>query len=368
MTSAVELVRIDRPCKLRFTIDSITNVAALPEPFNICALARGACSCSAFSRPKVKGKVDPKSPAVEPLTLLCDVWWRPAAVRFACCEASAGAEFPEGDAVLGAGQWQLLNEVECNGRVNGPECEFSLDLFSTNGTGDAVVSISGKVCAIWDEQLCEDAVCVGDTVDDMIIDALAAHDDKRLDALAADLCASVSLMHCLSTIDLLSTAHELARPLLPPDADFAAPSGDVHMRGVLPVIRRPPPATLKVHLADAATASAKAPSHAKAPSAKNTPRAADAADADPCFHPPPPAALPLQCAAQANLGRPSTAHPSRKQHDAQLLDSDDGASLHSGHSAAMHAFVLHSHDVTCFAADGSDKKSRPKSAPIKKAS
>jgi hypothetical protein len=366
MTAAAELVRIDRPCKLQFTIDSITNAAALSEPFNICALTRGACASSAFSRLKVKGKVDPKSPAVDPMTLLCDVWWRPVAVRFACCDAAAGAEFPEGGAVLGAGQWQLPEDIACDGRGNGPECEFSIDLVSPSGTGDVAVSMSGKVCAVWNEQLSEDANCVGDAVDGMIIGALAAHDDKRLNALAADVCASVSLLHCLSTIDLLSITHELPRPLLPPDADSAAPSGDVHMRGVLPVIRRPPPTALKVHLADASAATAKVPSHAKAPSVRNTPRAADAADADAPPRNPPPAALPLQCAAQANLARPSTAHPSRKQHDAQLLDSDDGASLHSGHVPPCTRACCT--PVTCFAADSSDKKSRPKSAPIKKAS
>jgi hypothetical protein len=342
MANAALQVRIDRPCKLQFTIDSVTNITSLPEPFNICACTRGACASSAFSRPKVKGKTDPKNPAVEPVTLLCDVWWRPAVVRFACCDPSAGALFPDGDAVLCAGQWELLQEVECSARSNGPDHDFSIDLFSPNSTGDAVVSLSGKLCAVWDEQLCEDASCVGDTIDDMIADALAAHDDKRLDALAADLCASVSLMHCLSTIDLLSTNHELSRVLAPPDADCAAPAGDVHMRGVLPVIRRPPSASLRVHVADATAANMKAPSQGKVSSAKNTPRAAEAGDTD-ASRSSHPAIMPLQSAAHVNHTRPSTAHPSRKQHDVL----DDVSSMHSGHARASCACKPHIHNVFC---------------------
>lgn len=330
MTDGTELVRIDRPCKLQFTIDSIANNASLPEPFNIYIHTRGACASSSFSRPKVKGKVDPKNPAVEPVTLLCDVWWRPAAVRFACCESSAGADFPVGDAVLGAGRWDLLPTVECSGQSSGPDFDFSIDLLSPNGADDAALIISGKVCAVWDELVCEGAMCIGDALDGMITAAIAAHDDKRLDALAADLSASVSVMHCLSTIDILSTAHELFHPLPPPDADCPAPPGDVHMRGVLPVVRRPVSASLKVHVADAHAASVtKAlPLHSKAPSVKNTPR--EAGNADASAPPPIVAALPLQCAAQPSHARPATAHPSRKQNDAQLLDLDDGSSLHSG--------------------------------------
>lgn len=329
MAEAPLLVSIDRPCRLQFTIDSISNAASFPEPFNISAHTRGACASATFSRPKVKGKTDPKNPAVEPVTLLCDAWWRPARVRFAC-SASAGAGFPEGEDALGCAQWELLHAVECCGRGNGPECDFSIDFTAPHASGDVVVTMSGKVCAVWDEELCEGAMCVGDVVEEVIISALAAHDDKRLNALAADLCASVSVMQCLSTIDLLSTVHELAHALPPPDADLAAPAGDVHMRGVLPVSRRPLPSAFKVNVADASAASARPPSHAKPSSAKSTPRA-PAADCDAALQPPP-APLPLQPAPQMNHTRPATAHPSRKQLDQPLQDADDCASLHSGHS------------------------------------
>jgi hypothetical protein len=329
MADAPQLVCIDRPCRLKFTIESVTNTAAFPEPFNICALTRGACASSAFSRPKVKGKSDPKNPAVEPVALLCDVWWRPALVRFACCSADAGAEFPEGEAALGCGQWELLHAVECSGRCDGPDCEFSVELTAANGSGDAVVSMGGRVCAVWDEEFCDGAAGVGEALEDMITAAIAAHEDKRLNALAAEVAASVSMKLCLSTIDILGTAHELLRALHPPDADLAAPAGDVHMRGVLPVTRRPPPSALKVNVADAAAAAAntnvKAASHAKPLSAKSTPRAA-ATDAVP----PPLPAVPLQPAPQMKQPRPATAHPSRKTVDAQLQDADDGISLHSG--------------------------------------
>ena len=217
MADAAERVRIDRPCKLQFTIDSILNTAALPEPFSICVQTRGACASSSFTRPKAKGKPDPKNPAIEPLTLQCNVWWRPTAARFACRDGAAAPDaFPEGDAALGAGQWQLPQAVECAGRANGPDCDFSLDLCAANGSGDAVVSISGKVCALWDEEFCEGAVCVGEAMDEMMCGAIAESEDKRLHALAAELSASVSLMHCLSTIDLLNAAHEAPRCLPPP--------------------------------------------------------------------------------------------------------------------------------------------------------
>ena len=329
MTSAADLVCIDRPCKLKFTIHAITNAAALSEPMTIYAHTRGACASSTFSRPKVKGKSDPKNPAVDPFTLLCDIWWRPAVVRFGCSDASEGAEFPAGEALLGAAQWEVLQAVECCGHSDGPECDFSIDLAAPNGAadGDAVLSLSGKVCAVWDEELCEGAACVGDTVEGIIAAALAAHHEKRLNALAADLTASASLMLCLSTIDLLSTQHECPRALLSPDVDCAAPAGDVHMRGVLPVIRRPPHASLKVNVLEA---NVKVPVHAKPPSAKNTPRAAVAADAEAPARPLQAAVQPLQPAAQVNNVRPATAHPARKSHDAHLLDLDDDASLHSG--------------------------------------
>jgi hypothetical protein len=366
MTDGTGLVRIDRPCKLQFTIDSIANNASLPEPFSIYIHTRGACASSNFSRPKVKGKIDPKNPAVEPVTLLCDVWWRPATVNFACCEASAGVEFPVGDAVLAFGRWDLLPTVECSGQSSGPDCDFSIELSSPNGAGDAALIISGKVCAVWDELVCEGAMCVGDVVDGLITAAIAAHDDKRLDALASDLSASVSVMHCLSTIDILSTAHELFHPLPPPDADCPAPPGDVHMRGVLPVVRRPASASLKVNVADAHAASiTKAlPLHSKPPSVKNTPR--EAGDTDASARPPLVAALPLQYAAQPSHARPATAHPSRKQNDAQLSDLDDGLSLHSG-LMPRSRIVCACYIAVTFPADSSEKRSRPKSAPIKKA-
>jgi hypothetical protein len=336
--SATDLVCIDRPCKLKFTIHSITNAAALSEPMTIYAHTRGACASSTFSRPKVKGKSDPKNPSVEPFTLLCDVWWRPVVVRFGCSDASDGSDFPAGEALLGAAQWELLHAVECCGRGDGPECDFSIDLTAPGGTGtgDAVLSLSGKVCAVWDEDLCEGAACVGDTVEGIISAALAEHDEKRLNALAADLTASVSLTLCLSTIDLLSTQHEYPRALLSPDVDCAAPAGDVHMRGVLPVIRRPPHAALKVNGLEASATNAKVAVHAKPPSAKSTPRAATAADAEAPARPLHTAVLPLQPAAQVNSVRPATAHPARKPHDAHLLDLDDDASLHSGSPPPPH--------------------------------
>jgi hypothetical protein len=252
-------------------------------------------------------------------------------VRFGCSDASDAADFPAGEALLGAAQWEVLHAVECCGRGDGPECDFSIDLLAPDGAGNAVLNLSGKVCAVWDEELCEGAACVGDTVEGIIAAALAAHDEKRLDALAADLTAAVSLTLCLSTIDLLSTQHEYPRALLPPDVDCAAPAGDVHMRGVLPVVRRPPHAALKVNVLEASATSAKVTAHAKPPSAKSTPRAvAAAADAEAPARPPHAAVLPLQPAAQVNNVRPATAHPARKSHDAHLLDLDDDASLHSG--------------------------------------
>jgi hypothetical protein len=362
MTDAPQLVSIDRPCKLQFTIDSIANTAALPEPFSLFLHTRGACASASFTRPKVKGKVDPKSPAVELFVMICDVWWRPALVRFACA-ANAAAVFPTGAEVLGQGQWELLDAVECCARSNGPDCDFSIDLTAPNAPGEVVVTVSGKVCAVWDEELCEGAACVGDAVEHMITAALAAHDDKRLNELAADLSATVSVLHCLSTIDLLSTSHELWRALPPPDADFTAPAGDVHMRGVLPVTRRSPVSSFKFNVADVTAAVTKPPSH-KPPSAKSTPRVA-AVDTDAARPPPPPpSAQPLQPAPQMNHTRPATAHPSRKQLDQQLPELEDGASLHSGRALPCHTPVAAR--VTPPAADGSDKKNRPKSAPIKK--
>jgi hypothetical protein len=329
MTNESDLVSIDRPCKLQFTIHSITNTAALSEPLTIYAHTRGACASSTFSRPKVKGKSDPKNPAVDPFTLLCDLWWRPAVVHFGCSN-SEGAVFPVGEELLGSARWDVLQAVECCARSDGPECDFSIDLAAPNGSGDAVLSLIGKVCGVWDEELCEGAECVGDAVEGMIAAALAAHDEKRLNALAAELTASVSLMLCLSTIDLLGTQHECPRLLPSPDADCVAPAGDVHMRGVLPVARRPPHSTIKVSALDVSSTNVKAPLHAKPPSAKSTPRTAAVADAEAPTRPLQTAVLPLQPAAQVNNARPATAHPSRKPHDAHLLDLDDDSSLHSG--------------------------------------
>jgi hypothetical protein len=253
--------------------------------------------------------------------LVCDAWWRPTVVRFACCDVSLGTDFPEGEAALAVGEWELLQAVECSGQSNGPECEFSLELVAPSSAGDAAVRFSGRICAVWDEEMCEGALFVGQTVDELIASALAAHEDRRLNSLAADVCASVSVMHCLSIIDLLSAAHENLQPFKPPDADFTAPTGDVHMRGVLPVTRRPA-SSLKLPVSETSN-HAKPPAPAKPHSAKSTPRLAEAP-------PQQPIPLPLLSLAQINITRPATAHPARKQHDSQLLDPDDVASLHSG--------------------------------------
>ncbi len=67
LPDAPEFARVDRPCKLLFTIDCVHNHAPLQEPFTLDARSLGARASSAavFSRLKTKtGKPDPKSPAV----------------------------------------------------------------------------------------------------------------------------------------------------------------------------------------------------------------------------------------------------------------------------------------------------------------